>query len=51
LFIRKLVPARHPGSKNGGGLKFLKPEIFASGGLVLGIKPFCPLARVVFGRL
>jgi hypothetical protein len=40
FLIRDLVPPRHPGSKNCGGSKFLKPEVFASGGLVLGIKPF-----------
>jgi hypothetical protein len=33
------------------GSKFLKPKVFASGGLILGIKPFRPLAGIVFGRL
>jgi hypothetical protein len=51
FFIRKLVPPRHPGSKDGGGSKLLKPEVFASGGLILGIKPFRPPAGVAFGRL
>jgi hypothetical protein len=51
FFIKKLVPPRHPGSKDGGGSKLLKPEVFASGGLILGIKPFCLSAKVVFGRL
>jgi hypothetical protein len=51
FLIRELVPSRHPGSKNCGGSKFLKPEVFASGGLILGIKPFRPPVRVVFGCL
>jgi hypothetical protein len=45
------MPPRHPRSKNGGGLKFLEPEVFASGGLVLGVEPFRPLAGIVFGCL
>jgi hypothetical protein len=45
------VPPRHPWSKDGGGPKLLEPEVFASGGLVLGIEPLCPPAGVVFGRL
>jgi hypothetical protein len=51
FLVRELVPPRHPGSKNCGGSKFLKPEVFASGGLILGIKPFRPPAEVVFGHL
>jgi hypothetical protein len=51
FLVKELVPPRHPGSKNCGGSKFLKPEVFASEGLILGIKPFCPLTRVVFGCL
>jgi hypothetical protein len=42
---------RHPRSKNGGGSKFLEPEVFAGEGFVLGIEPFCPPARIVFGHL
>jgi hypothetical protein len=45
------VLPRHPRSKNGGGSKFLEPEVFASGGFVLGIEPFCPPARIVFWHL
>jgi hypothetical protein len=45
------MPPRHPRSKDGGGPKFLEPEVFASGGLVLGVELFCPPAGVVFGRL
>jgi hypothetical protein len=45
------MPLRHPRSKDGGGPKFLEPEVFASGGLVLGVEPFCSPAGVVFGRL
>jgi hypothetical protein len=37
--------------KDGGGLEFLKPEGFAAGELVLGVEPFRPPARIVFGRL
>jgi hypothetical protein len=51
FFVRKLVPPRHPRSKNGGGSKFLEPEVFASGGLVLGIELFCPPVGIVFGHL
>jgi hypothetical protein len=51
FLVRALVPPRHPGSKNCGGSKFLKPEVFASGGLILGIKPFRPPTGVVFGHL
>jgi hypothetical protein len=51
FLIEKLMPPRHPRSKDGGGPKLLEPEVFASGGLVLGVEPFCPLAGVVFGRL
>jgi hypothetical protein len=45
------MPPRHPWSKDGGGPKLLKPEVFASGELVLGVEPFRPLAGVVFGHL
>jgi hypothetical protein len=45
------MPPRHPRSKNGGGPKFLEPEIFASGGLVLGVEPFRPPVGIVFGHL
>jgi hypothetical protein len=41
----------HTGSKDGGGLEFLKPEGFTVGELVLGVEPFRPPAGVVFGRL
>jgi hypothetical protein len=51
LLIRKIMLPRHPGSKDGGGLEFFKPEVFAAGELVLGIEPFRPLAGIVFGRL
>jgi hypothetical protein len=45
------MPPRCPRSKDGGGPKLLEPEVFASGGLVLGIEPLCPPAGVVFGHL
>jgi hypothetical protein len=51
LLIGKIMPPGHTGSKNGGGLEFLKPEGFAVGELVLGVEPFHPPALVVFGRL
>jgi hypothetical protein len=51
FLLKKLVPPRHPRSKDGGGPKFLEPEVFASGGLVLGVESFCPPAGVVFGHL
>jgi hypothetical protein len=51
LVIREIMPPGHTGSKDGGGLKFLEPEGFTVGELVLGIEPFCPPAGVVFGRL
>jgi hypothetical protein len=51
FLVRELVPPRHPGSKDCSGSKFLKPEVFASGELILGIKPFRPPAGVVFRRL
>jgi hypothetical protein len=51
FLVRELMPPRHPGSKNCGGSKFLKPKVFASGGLILSIKPFRPPIGVVFGRL
>jgi hypothetical protein len=51
LLIKKIVLPRHAGSKDAGSLKFLKPEIFAFGGFVLGVVPLCPPAGIVFGRL
>jgi hypothetical protein len=51
LLIRKFMFPRHPGPKDGGGLKLLKPKVFATGELVLGVEPFCPPAGIVFGRL
>jgi hypothetical protein len=51
LLFRKFWSPRHPWSKAGGGSKFLEPEVFASGELVLGVEPFCPPAGVVLGRL
>jgi hypothetical protein len=51
LLIRNLMPPRHPGSKDGGGLKLLKPEVFATGELVLGVEPFRPPTGIVFGHL
>jgi hypothetical protein len=51
FLIGKLVPPRHPRSKDGGGPKLLEPEVFASGRLVLGVELFCPPAGVVFGHL
>jgi hypothetical protein len=51
LLIRKLMAPRHLGSKDGGGLKLLKPKVFATRELVLGVEPFRPLAGIVFGRL
>jgi hypothetical protein len=51
FLVRELVPPRHPGSKDCGGSKFVKPEVFANGGLILGIKPFHPPTGVVFGHM
>jgi hypothetical protein len=51
FLVSELVPPRHSWSNNCGGSKFLKPKVFASGGLIVGIKPFRPPAGVVFGRL
>jgi hypothetical protein len=45
------MPPRYPWSQDGGGPKLLKPEVFASGELILGIELFRPPAGVVFGRL
>jgi hypothetical protein len=51
FFFRKLVPLGHPGLKSCGGPKLFEPKIFASGGLIFGIKPFRPPTGIVFGRL
>jgi hypothetical protein len=51
LLVGKVMLPRCMGSKVDSGLEFLKPEGLAAGGLVLGIKPFRPLAGVVFGHL
>jgi hypothetical protein len=51
LLIRKFMFPRHPGPKDDGGLKLLKPKVFATGELVLGVEPFRPPAGIVFGRL
>jgi hypothetical protein len=45
------MPLRHPGPKDGGGLKLLKAEVFATRELILGVEPFRPLARIVFRHL
>jgi hypothetical protein len=46
----QLMRPRRSGPKNIGGLKFFKPEFLADGGLVLGVKPSCPPARIVLQR-
>jgi hypothetical protein len=51
LLSRKIMLPRYAGSKDGGGLEFLKPEVFATRELILGIEPFRPLAWIVFGHL
>jgi hypothetical protein len=51
LLIRKFMPPRHPGPKDGGGLKLLKPEVFTTGELVLSVEPFRPLAGIIFRHL
>jgi hypothetical protein len=45
------MPPRHPGTNGGGRSKFIKTEALASEEFVLGIKPFRPLVRIVFGHL
>jgi hypothetical protein len=51
LLIRKIMPPGYTGAKDGGVLEFLKPEGFAVGELFLGVEPFHPPSRVVFGHL
>jgi hypothetical protein len=51
LLIRKIMFPGYTGPKVDSGLEFLKPKGLVAGGLVLGIKPFRPPARVVFGHL
>jgi hypothetical protein len=51
FFGRQLVFPRRPGSKIGDGLKFFKPEILASGRLVLSVEPLRPPPGVVFRGL
>jgi hypothetical protein len=51
FLVGKLMPPRHPRSKDGVRLKFLEPEVLASRELVLGVEPFRSLAGVVLGRL
>jgi hypothetical protein len=41
----------YTGPKVDSGLEFFKPEGLAAGGFVLGLKPFRPLAGIIFGRL
>jgi hypothetical protein len=38
------------GPKDGGGPKLFKPKVLAGGGLVPGIEPLRPPARIVFRR-
>jgi hypothetical protein len=45
------VRPRRPGPKDGGGPKLFKPEVLAGGGLVPGIEPLRPSARIVFRHL
>jgi hypothetical protein len=49
LLIGKIVLPGHTGSKDGGGLEFLKAEGFTIGELVLGVEPFRPPAGVFSG--
>jgi hypothetical protein len=42
------VRPRRPGTNGGGRPKFLKIEVLASEGFILGIEPLCPLARIIF---
>jgi hypothetical protein len=50
LFIDQCVRPRYPRPKGIGGTKLFNPEVLASDGLVPGIEPSCPLARVVLRR-
>jgi hypothetical protein len=45
------VPPRRPGTNGGGRSKFLKTEVLAVEGFVLGIEPLRPLAGIIFQRL
>jgi hypothetical protein len=45
------VRPRRPRPNDGGGLKFFKTKILASGGLVPGIKPLHPPPEIVFQSL
>jgi hypothetical protein len=50
LFFGQLVRPRRSGPKDIGRAKLIKPEFLADSGLVLGIKPPCPPARIVLRR-
>jgi hypothetical protein len=50
LFIGQCVRPKYPRPKGIGGTKLFNPEVLASDGLVPGIEPSCPLARVVLRR-
>jgi hypothetical protein len=48
LFFGQLVHRRRSGPKDVGRTKFVEPEFLTDGVLVLGVKPFHPLARIIF---
>jgi hypothetical protein len=50
LLVGQLMHPQRPGPKDASGAKFLKPEFWTGGGLVLGIEPLCPPAGIVFRR-
>jgi hypothetical protein len=50
LFFGQLVRPRRSGPKDVGRTKFVEPEFLIDGLLVLGVKPFHPLARIIFRR-
>jgi hypothetical protein len=47
FFLGQLMRPRRSGPKNIGGLKFFEPKFLTNSGLILGIKPPCPPARIV----
>jgi hypothetical protein len=51
LFFGQLVRSRCSGPKDVGRTKLVKPKFLPDGGLVLGVKPFLPLAGIVLRHL
>jgi hypothetical protein len=51
LFVGKVMPPGDARSKNAGGPKFFKTELFGIGGFILGIIPLRSPPGIVFGCL